>query len=661
MTTRTLPLVLAISLVASTSSSASVRLSLDVQTSVIPDTSMISPYYTGDADTLFAFLIARGCSSVSGVSVSYELESNGAITNAGFRYLPPFAASVIDYYGFSPQPIGALKGTCIIGYWVLALSADTESIGSLVLKGPCGLNGPQAYILDEQRRVVVTDYLDHAGINDPPPETTVQTGHLAPSWEPQETILVDLGDLARLPEGVAGAPDVMCVLDSSLALALLPGSPTYLQRLFPSSSRADTIALTVDGLRVALPDLSSQYRVAVADSASAPEVCQVLRETAGARSVAIDGPLIPLLLPDDDCFDPWQWHLDHKEEMGGSLSADINAPEAWDLCTGAPSVTVAILDTGVDKSFYETSHVGGDDGFGHPDPEYAHHGTWVASVLGARSNNDYACSGVDWACTLISERLDPYTVSEAAAAIYQAVAHGASVLVMPFVTYPNEGNTYQFRVACLYAALQGVVLVAAVGEDELDDPLRYPADYDVCMAVAGTDKYDQAYYSSDWGSFVDLAAPATNITLSDPEMTTPPYTYCGLHEGNSYSAGIVGGVVSLLSALRPDIEGTDLREFVLRSCRDVEQQGYDPMTGHGAVDAYGALGMARDLSVLHRSVLYPWLAVNSTSPWEVRYWEDPPHGYESGDYLLKTYEMIAQVDFELSYVSQPLVWCRVAG
>ena len=43
-----------------------------------------------------------------------------------------------------------------------------------------------------------------------------------------------------------------------------------------------------------------------------------------------------------------QWGLHNVEQTGGTLDADIDAPEAWEITTGSSDIVVAVLDTGID-------------------------------------------------------------------------------------------------------------------------------------------------------------------------------------------------------------------------------------------------------------------------------------------------------------------------
>src|SRR5207249_4084523 len=101
----------------------------------------------------------------------------------------------------------------------------------------------------------------------------------------------------------------------------------------------------------------------------------------------------PDALPNDPYYAS-QWHL-----------SKIQAPQAWDLSTGANTVIIAILDTGIDAShpdlaskltpgwnFYdENSDIS----------EVYKHGTAVAGTAAASGNNSVGVASVAWASLIM--------------------------------------------------------------------------------------------------------------------------------------------------------------------------------------------------------------------------------------------------------------------
>ena len=128
---------------------------------------------------------------------------------------------------------------------------------------------------------------------------------------------------------------------------------------------------------------------------------------------------------------PDQWHLDNTGQSGGSVDADVDASEAWDITTGS-DVVVAVLDDGVQTNhpdlnmWQNAGELPGngidDDGNGYidnvngwnflddtnnpnpADPE-DNHGTSVAGVIGAKGNNNLGGAGVAYDCRLMGLKM----------------------------------------------------------------------------------------------------------------------------------------------------------------------------------------------------------------------------------------------------------------
>ncbi len=225
----------------------------------------------------------------------------------------------------------------------------------------------------------------------------------------------------------------------------------------------------------------------------------------------------------------------------------IGAPRAWDTTRGSTAVTVAVLDTGVDPThpdllgavapgydFVNGDSVPADD---------EGHGTAAAGVTGARTDNLEGIAGTCWSCTLMPVKvLDANgsgTDGTLAAGIVWAVDHGADILNM---SLGGSGQTQTLANAVAYATARNVILVAAAGNSSVSTP-SYPAAYESVIAVAGSDDSDQLYSWSNFGAWVDLAAPGCNIA--------PVEGAYGHFCGTSSAAPVVSGVAGLALSVKP--------------------------------------------------------------------------------------------------------------
>ena len=266
-------------------------------------------------------------------------------------------------------------------------------------------------------------------------------------------------------------------------------------------------------------------------------------------------------------------------EQWGPLVVD--APGAWDIVRGSPRTVVAVLDTGVDASHPDlhASLVAGYDFVnGDSDPaDDEGHGTAVAGVIAARTNNGTGQAGICWNCSLMPVKVLDASgsgdTSDVAAGIVWAVDHGARVISM---SLGGPGPTQTLADAVAYAIGKGSVVVAAAGNDGNSD-LNYPAAFDGVIGVAGTTRTGELYSWSNFGSWVQVAAPGCNVA---PYLNGEYVNFCG----TSSATPIVAGIAGLVLSARPGATGREVENALVHS---VVQLG--SAVRHGRVSAQGTL------------------------------------------------------------------------
>lgn len=224
----------------------------------------------------------------------------------------------------------------------------------------------------------------------------------------------------------------------------------------------------------------------------------------------------------------------------------IQAPQAWDTQRSDPNVKIAIVDTGVQGSHpdlsskviyghdYVDSDSQSDDGNGH--------GTHCAGIAGALTNNNIGIAGVAPQSSIYAVRvLDSQgsgTLDAVARGIRESADAGAKVISLSLGA--SSGGT-ALQQAIQYAWNKGAVIVAAAGNSGNTQP-NYPAYYNEVIAVASTNQSDQKSYFSNYGSWVDVAAPGSSIY-----STYKGSTYRSL-SGTSMATPHVAGVAGLLAS-----------------------------------------------------------------------------------------------------------------
>jgi subtilisin family serine protease len=282
------------------------------------------------------------------------------------------------------------------------------------------------------------------------------------------------------------------------------------------------------------------------------------------------------LLPDDPQVSS-QWHVSR-----------IRLPQAWDLTQGSPEVVIAIVDSGVDPSHpdlagkllagYNTA-----DKNTRTADQYGH-GTKMAGVAAARSNNGQGIAGVASLSPImplrVTDRAGRATSTAIAEGIVWAVDHGARV-----VNLSLEGvvRNAAIRTASEYAFRHGALVVAPSGNCGCFDP---SPETPYILSVAATDEDDHLAPVSTTGAFVDIAAPGVNIP------TTAMYgLYLG-DSGTSLASAVVAGVAALMFSVNPALGPAEVTLLLEQTAVKLGEGPRSGNAGHGRVDAYAAVRAA---------------------------------------------------------------------
>lgn len=259
----------------------------------------------------------------------------------------------------------------------------------------------------------------------------------------------------------------------------------------------------------------------------------------------------------------------------------VDAEKAWDVTKGSKDILVAIVDTGVDYNHPDLKGkvVKGHDYVDNDDDPMDEnmHGTHCAGIAAASTDNKIGIAGMAPNVKILAERvLDANgsgTLANVAKGITDAADRGAKVISL---SLGGSSSSRTLKNAVNYAIKKGVTVVAAAGNDGSADP-SYPAYYDNVISVAATDSNDQLADFSNYGDWVDVAAPGVDIY-----STVPGGEYESL-SGTSMATPLVAGIAGLLASQGKD--AAQIRQAI-ESSTD-EDGTYD--IAHGRVNAFKAV------------------------------------------------------------------------
>ncbi|MCK5219155.1 S8 family peptidase [bacterium] len=325
------------------------------------------------------------------------------------------------------------------------------------------------------------------------------------------------------------------------------------------------------------------------------------------------------IVPDDPYYRPernqrqyQQWYL-----------PKINANFAWSIHKGDSSILVAVVDSGVDldhpdikerlipgitiinqENYTPPSRSGMDDNG---------HGTHVAGIIAAMTNNNLGISGCSW-----DGRIMPIKVlnqagegmdADIAAGITWAVDAGARIINLSLGGPLEEGAKppQVLQDAIDYAYGHNCLVIAAAGNSG-DTIKHYPAAFPRVLAIAATNPSDQRASYSTFGSDIDMAAPGGSGGEAFSKETGILSTYWNensritdfmggseageyaITAGTSMAAALVSGAAAVIWAYHDEWSVDQIENQLKSTAQDIGPAGADEETGSGRIDLLAALG-----------------------------------------------------------------------
>ena len=287
-----------------------------------------------------------------------------------------------------------------------------------------------------------------------------------------------------------------------------------------------------------------------------------------------------------------QWHLPR-----------ISAPSGWDISVGSSSTPIAGLDTGVDPTHPDLAAKllpGYNFVSNNTDIHDTHgHGTATAGVAAAIGNNGIGVAGVAWNNPImpivVASSTGSVSSSASASGIIYAADHGAKVINM---SYGGGGGSSTEQNAINYAWSKGLVLVAAAGNNSSSSPF-YPAAFNNVVAVSATDKSDNRTSFTNFGSWVDVAAPGYYI------YTTKRGGGYSNWIGTSFSSPQVAGLAALILSLNPALSNAQVVDLIKSNADDLGSAGFDQYFGWGRINVFQAVSAADMVPALSVAIVNP--------------------------------------------------------
>ena len=450
------------------------------------------------------------------------------------------------------------------------------------------------------------------GTNEPvkvaPVGEDVVAGELLVRFDPSVSKILDEAGLITK----SGAADRSGILTVDEILDLVDGY--QIERVFPVDKRSEE-KVRQEGLHlwyvVRFSEEHSVEKVA-ADLARLGEVSRVefnrtLKRASETKAVPLTKSAISQMTSSarpakyNDPHLGLQWHMVNNGDLEQTkfiAGADVNVEKAWDLCTGDPSIIVAVLDEGVDYSHPDLKDnmwvnegeiwrsTEDNDGNGYAGDVYGYnfaansgivstngrydtgHGTHVAGVIAAANNNGVGISSIAggtseapgvriMSCQIFSGALAG-TVLDEVRAIKYAADNGAVILqcswgyisgaANPYDWQPQFSSDEQWKSSNVleFNALDYFVHNAGSPDGVIDGG--------IVVFAAGNEYAPAASYPAAYPEFVSVAATAGDYTPAVYTNYGPGTTICApggdqdyyFEYGEGVNAGAVGCVLSTL-------------------------------------------------------------------------------------------------------------------
>lgn len=288
----------------------------------------------------------------------------------------------------------------------------------------------------------------------------------------------------------------------------------------------------------------------------------------------------------------------------------ILAPEAWDVTVGVSAVTISINDSGVQTTHEDLAPkmaswgndiVDFEANDNDPNPSSEAHGTGVAGIAGAASNNGLGVTGVAWNPLILPLKLGEggFGMNAVIGALnYDANRPDVKVVNMSYGAY-QPTNAERSAVERVFNA--GKALVGGAGNNNSETPF-YPCAYTrtepdgsvtplvICVAAVNSEagSQDRKASYSNYGTWITISAPHAHTT-------TTIGGYTNGFGGTSSAAPVVSGAAALIFSLNPSYTPNQVRLILTQTADFIDNlnPGYEGKLGAGRLNLLRAVNLAR--------------------------------------------------------------------
>lgn len=289
---------------------------------------------------------------------------------------------------------------------------------------------------------------------------------------------------------------------------------------------------------------------------------------------------------------PNDYHL-LDNTLGPNYALDIiNAKDAWDISTGSSTTVVGIIDTGFEVDLPEL--MGKAFSVSNNTSTNKTHGTFVAGIVGANTNNGLGISSIGYDCKLALRGQGGW---DPMSDILALSTQGIRVINFSLGSY-GSSTVHENIINLAYD--NGTIVVASAGNDNTTNYM-YPASYYKAISVSSVGE-DLKHASTCCGIHnhndrVDVCAAGYGV-ISIGKYDNQPIYYKS--SGTSFAAPYVTGLIGLILTVNPNLHPDLVTHIVKSTTQDIYSVNtqYTGLLGTGLIDAHAALLKAQEISTI---------------------------------------------------------------